>query len=86
MTERISERDLEAVCRRINRMTGNEEAAYNTAGAFYIDGDYGGWDLYRYTGDHGSVDDVFRCGHVPARDLYNRMQAFLDGMAVTEDA
>lgn len=26
------------------------------------------------------VHAVFSCGHVPARDLFNRMDAFLDGV------
>jgi hypothetical protein len=32
-------------------------------------------------GEGSGVADVFRSGHVPARELYNRMQAFLDGLS-----
>jgi hypothetical protein len=81
MAQRITRRDLEAVCTRINRIAIQEsEPAYNTAGAYHIDGAYGGWALYRWTGDHGAVSDVFRSGHMPARELYNRMQAYIDGL------
>lgn len=50
-----------------------------TVGMFYIDGAYGGWCLHRMQSESGGVEDIFRCGHVPARNLYERMRAFIDG-------
>ena len=91
--QRITQKDLEAVCRRINRTVNgtddvpawvkNEEGTFRaTVGVYVLDGAYGGWSLERIVGESGGVSDVFRCGHVPKRELYDRMQAFLDGYEV----
>ncbi len=51
---------------------------------YYVDGAYGGVALYRNCGpdvngeSHG-VHDVFG-GHMPKRDLYYRLHAFLEGI------
>lgn len=51
---------------------------------YYLDGAYGGYALYRMSGpdingeSHG-VSDVFG-GHMPKRDLYYRLHAFLEGI------
>ncbi len=88
--DRITTRDLEQLCRVINRTangtieepwtrdeSGNLRA---TIGVYVIDGAYGGWELHRISTPGGGVSDVFRCGHVSKRDLYNRMRAFIDGL------
>jgi hypothetical protein len=94
MTDRISNRDLEAVCERINRVFGYQDTplwshrpnddgtrqVVATVGQFYIDGAYGGVSLDRMVNEGGGVTDVFRCGHVSKRELYGRMHAFLDGI------
>lgn len=83
-------RDLEAVCARINRTLNGKECQpwYRddsgklraTIGAFYIDGAYGGYALYRMVNPGGGVSDVFRVGHVPKRELRNLMFAYLEGI------
>jgi hypothetical protein len=50
-----------------------------TVGAYYLDGAYGGWALYRVVSESGGVEDVFRCGHRAKRELYLMLEAFLDG-------
>jgi hypothetical protein len=94
MSDRITNRDLEAVCRRINIVfgfkdvplwnhTANEDGTRRlnaTVGMYYIDGAYGGVELHRMVNESGGVSDVFRVGHVPKRDLYRLMHAFLDGI------
>lgn len=111
MSDRITQRDLEAVCARINR-TVNGDAGKVTrvnngecwdewppytrddmpsGGAFHqvpnvysISYAYGGAALHRNCGvdaageSHG-VHDVFGY-HMPKRELYDRMQAFLRGI------
>lgn len=87
--ERVTKKDLEAVCQRINRMTlGHESGPYERNGdgwkpvpsAYHIDGAYGGYALYRMVDDGGTgVHDVLG-GHMPKRELYERMQAFIKGM------
>jgi hypothetical protein len=100
---RITVKDLEAVCERINRTAGvvpeSEsplwERRYEPGdpptgtlvqrkGVYHLSGAYGGYSLHLSSGPNGGVSDVFRCGHIPKRELYDRMQAFLDGMAATD--
>ena len=85
---RINEKDLNNVIDRINKATGNALTPYTKEGEKYItnignyhlDCAYGGYSLEQMENENGGVNDVFRCGHVPKRDLYNRMQAFLVGL------
>ena len=112
MSDRITQRDLEAVCVRINRtvngdagkvtrvMKGNvcvdEWPPYTrddmpSGGAFHqvpnvymISYAYGGAALHRNCdvngdGESHGVHDVFGF-HMPKRELYDRMQAFLRGI------
>lgn len=88
--ERITVSDLEAVVRRINRvMNGTDQhepwervdgTLRANVGVFYLDGAYGGYDLYRMVNESGGVDDVLRCGHRPKRELYDLMHAYLRGI------
>jgi hypothetical protein len=91
--ERIRERDLEAVCARINRtVNGSELEPYErTDGVFRqvpnvysISYAYGGAALKRNcdvdaSGESHGVSDVFGY-HMPKRELYERKQAFLRGV------
>ena len=92
--ERITVRDLEAVCKRINiavngealepwiRENGHLRAVID---CYTLSGAYGGYSLHRIVGESGGVRDVFGCGHVAKRDLYERMQAFLRGIDVRSE-
>jgi len=92
--DRITRRDLDGVCRVLNRRAGFPDGTElwtradgqnrATVGMFYIDGAYGGWALYLTVSEGGGVSDVFRCGHVPARELYGLLRAFLDGWEYVE--
>jgi hypothetical protein len=112
MSERITQRDLEAVCARINRTvngdagkvtrvkngdfwdewpTWTRETSSDGPGAlrqvpniYSISYAYGGASLHRNctadaNGESHGVHDVFGSGHMPKRELYERMQAFLRG-------
>ena len=92
---RITVNDLEAVCARINRAVGNDPAAplwtrddtgklHQTPNVYHLSGAYGGYSLHLScsvdaSGESHGIHDVFGCGHVPKRELYDRMQAFLAG-------
>ena len=84
---RITLKDLEAVVHRINRITGNPEEPYKKidgkfvpqAGCYHLDGAYGGWELIQMCDEGSAIRDVFSGGHVPKRELYEKMQAFLKG-------
>lgn len=88
MSNRITEKQLEAVCDLINRETGSPKAPWlkqdgklvGQVGNYHISHAYGGVCLHRMSNEHGGVSDVFFCGHVPKRDLFERMHAFLTGM------
>lgn len=95
--ERITVKDLEAVCARINRTVNGSEIEPWTRGddgrlhqapnVYTLSGAYGGYSLHRNCdvdgdGESHGVHDVFGCGHVPKRELYDRMQSFLRGVEV----
>lgn len=95
MSDRVTNADLEAACKRINRTVNGtdetplwrrihdlEEAPINVAsiGVYYVDGAYGGVALYRITSEGGGCTDVFNVGHVPKRELRNLMFAYLEGI------
>ena len=89
MRERITDDHLERLCGYINRITKNPDQPYSlgmdaryhpNAGCYHISGAYGGKDLVRMCESGTGVSSVFGCGHVPKRELYIRMQAFLRGL------
>mgnify|MGYP001236489858 CR=1 FL=1 len=86
---RITRKDLETLVARLNRETGSPPEPWTrgedgflhaSIGNFHLSSAYGGWSLHRMVNECGGVSDVFRCGHVPARDLYNQIHAFLRGV------
>lgn len=88
MSNQITLRDLEGVCKRINRVTDSPETAWTldsagklraNIGNYHLDGAHGGYALHRMTNKGGGVSDIFG-GHFPKRDLYYRMHAFLAGI------
>lgn len=73
---RITRGMLDKACERINsEVNGN----------FHIDCAYGGFALYQTANEMGGVSATFNCGYIPARDLYNRMIAFLDGIRAARE-
>lgn len=78
----ITQKDLENVVNRLNRITGNPEIPnYSTVGAYDLNYAYGGVALHKYTSEHGAVKDIFGY-HMPKRELYNHMQAYIEGIGV----
>jgi len=85
---RITEKHLQAIVDRINLemsrpanpWTVNHDGR-NTAniGNYHLSGAYGGVALHEMRTDGGGVRDVFG-GHMPKRELADRMHAFLAGM------
>ena len=89
MTDRITRKTLDAIVARINTITNSPLEAYSkdadgkckaNVGNFHISGAYGGFALHRMVNDSGGVSDVFSGGHVPARELADRMYAFVRGL------
>jgi len=117
MADRITQRDLEAVCTRINRMVNGDEGKVTRVkrgevwdeypvwesvptengrshmrqapNIYSISYAYGGAALHRNCdvngdGESHGVSDVFGY-HMPKRELYDRMQAFLRGIEATQE-
>lgn len=77
--ERTTQKQLEFLCERINSAKKTPPAPYDDKliGNFHLSGAYGGVCLHQTMNESGGVRDVFGCGHVTKRDLYNRMSAYL---------
>ena len=79
---RITEGMLQARVDYLNKITGLQvkEVKYNTVGAFILDHAYGGVALYRVVTKKGGVNDIFNAGHMPKRELFNRIYALRQGI------
>ena len=82
--QRITQKDLEAVCNRINITTKSPLAPYDKTfgcqvGNYHLSYAYGGVALHRMSNTHGGISDIFS-GHMPKRELYYRMHAYLSGL------
>lgn len=95
MTRRITLSDINAVIARINRETNSPAEPYSqdsagrlvgNIGNYHLSRAYGGYCLHRMANDGGGVHDVFSCGHVPPRELYNLMHALLAGFNINRAA
>ena len=83
--ERTTRKQLDFLCQRINSAKKTPAKPYEQIdgslvgqiGNFHLSGAYGGVSLHQTMNDSGGVRDVFSCGHVTKRDLYNRMSAYL---------
>jgi len=90
MTNRVTQAHLESIVARINRMTGSPDTPWVKRsdrpgmdahiGNYHLSYAYGGVCLHRMSNTSGGVSDVFSCGHIPKRELADRMHAFLDGI------
>jgi hypothetical protein len=83
--ERTTQKQLEFMCARINSAKNTPAKPYERIdgslvgqiGNFHLSGAYGGVSLHQTMNEGGGIRDVFSCGHVTKRDLYNRMSAYL---------
>lgn len=90
---RTTEKQLQAIVSRINRMTGSPESAYTEVGDkfranignFHLSHCYGGVSLHRMTNESGGVSDVLGCGHISKRELAERMYAFIRGYELAQE-
>ena len=80
---KITRKQLDSKAAFFNKLL-NQPAEYMNQGAinighYHISGSYGGYCLHQTMNDSGGINDVFNCGHVPARDLIQLMSAFIIG-------
>lgn len=88
--KRITEKDLQSVVDRINRVTGSpmEYSQPREAGKpfccnvnhYCLDFAYDGVTLHRVANTSGGAHNVLGCGYLPKRELYERMHAFIRGL------
>lgn len=89
---RITIKNLDGLCDRLNEVTGNPTEAYTridnrnkaNPGNYHISGAYGGYALHQVANDSGGTHDTLGLGHVSPRQLWDAMHCFLKGIAVGE--
>lgn len=69
---------------RCPRCHGHGSRVRASVGRFVLDYAYGGADVHQLTSEGGAVSDIFG-GHMPKRELYHRMHAWLDGFDRAEE-
>lgn len=91
MAQRISVKDLERLTERLNKLTENpteyrnKETGKANIGHYTLSGAYGGYELQQIVTDGGGVTCPLYTGHVPKRELYNKMQAFISGIELGKE-
>lgn len=82
--DRITDKHLDVLCDRLNRLTNSPMKPYldgkAQVGNYYVSHAYGGVCLDRMHNDGGGVTTPLSGGHIPKRELYNLMQAFIAGL------
>lgn len=93
--QRITDKNLQAVVDRINRITGSPESYSDkqpdgsfksNIGHYCLDGAYGGVSLHRIFSTGGGCEDVLSCGHVTKRQLYELMHAWIRGYNAAKES
>jgi len=88
MSYRITIKNLEALCEALNKATGSPLVPYvrgedgklrGQIGNFHVSSDYGGFCIHRMANEQGGVTTPIVHGHIPARDLFERMHCWLAG-------
>ena len=87
MSYRVTEKHLNAKIETLNKLLGRPVAPWTrkasgqgmtaNIGNFHLSGAYGGVSLHEMTTDGGGIRDVFRCGHVPKRELAGLIDAYM---------
>lgn len=93
MATRITIANLEAVVDRINRVTGSPSSPWRregdrnraNIGNYHLSHAYGGVSLHRMCNESGGVTTPLGSGHVPKRELYEQMHAFLRGIEAAKE-
>jgi hypothetical protein len=93
--KRITIKNLENLVGHLNKLTDNPAEPYTifhgtscdapgeykaNVGAYLISRAYGRYALHQMDNDKGGERDVLSSGHVPARELFNLIHAYLRGM------
>jgi hypothetical protein len=93
MRTRITEKQLQAIVDRINTVTGSPMTSYTrngdkftaNIGNYHLSFAYGGVELDRMVSVGGGVTCPLGSGHVPKRELAEKLWAFLAGLEAKTD-
>jgi len=85
---RITIKMLEDRVDYLNELTNNPKTPrsqkngklISNVGNYHLDGAYGGYDLYQMSNTGGGVNDPLRTGHIPKKELYSLINAFISGI------
>lgn len=87
---RTTEKQLQAIVDRINRITGSPMSPYINGkaqvGNYHLSHAYGGVSLHRMHNEGGGVSEPLCCGHIAKRELAQLMYAFIAGINLTMEA
>ena len=94
MSQRITERDLQGMINRLNRVT-NSPATYSdkqadgkfksNVGHYHLDFAYGGVKLMRTVNESGGVTCPISMGYETKKDAYYMIHAFINGIESTQE-
>jgi hypothetical protein len=94
MPRRVTVAELESAIRALNDLTGHPATPYRkegdqwlpNPGVYHLSRAYGGFALHQMA-DHGTgTRDVLYSGHIPARELLNRIHAYRYGAELAAQA
>jgi hypothetical protein len=81
---RITEKQLQAVVDRLNRITGSPLEPYigreAQIGCYHLSHAYGGVCLHRMHNESGGVSSPLSTGHVSKRELLGLLHAYINGI------
>lgn len=92
--QRITDKQLNALAEYINELTGSpltpytkDEAGFRAnIGNHHISRAYGGVCLHRMVNEGGGVNCPIIHGHVPKRELFNAMHAYIKGLRDAQES
>ena len=77
---RITEGFLLQQVYNLNRNIGIKDPEWNTIGSYQLSYENSCMALHKITNKSGAVDDVFRRGHMPKRELSELIFAYATGL------
>ena len=89
---RISKKILQSRVETINCVLGMPDSPYTRTedkftaniGNFHLSQAYGGYCVNRMCNENGGVSTPIWAGHIPAREAYERICAFIAGLTFTK--
>lgn len=76
---RITRKDLEILVNRLN-VEAKTPLEWPKIGHYCLSCAYGGYSLHQLVNEKGGVRDVFNCGHIKGRELYQMICAYILGL------